>query len=40
METLIIIFGGLFIIDRISDGLLSTLFLVGIHNFLVRLFFH
>ena len=38
MEILIIISAGLFIIDRISDGLLSGIFLVGAHNFIVRLF--
>ena len=38
METLILIAGGLFIADRISDGLLSGIFLVGAHNFIVRLF--
>ena len=38
METLILIFGGLFIADRILDGGISGIFLVLIHNFLVKLF--
>ena len=38
METLILLFGGLFIVDRILDGFLSGIFLVGAHNFIVRLF--
>lgn len=38
METLILIAGGLFIIDKLTGGVLSAVFLAEAHNFIVRLF--